>query len=41
MGDMTANIFTKAPPQPTLTKHNLGLILIDQLIIVLAGTPDD
>lgn len=40
-GDMTANIFTKAPPQPTLTKHNLGLRLIDQSIIVLECTPDN
>ena len=34
--DMTADIFTKALPQPAFTKHNLGLGLTDQSIAILA-----
>ena len=37
-GEMTADIFTKAPPQPSLTKHNLNLGLLDHAAFVLHDT---
>ena len=35
--EMTADIFTKALPQPAFTKHNLGLGLIDLSVPILEG----
>ena len=40
-GDMTADIFTKALPQPAFTKHNLGLGLTDQSILALVNQEHD
>ena len=37
-GDMTADIFTKALPEPAFVKHNLGLGLIDYAAFALQGT---
>ena len=36
--DMTADIFTKALPQPAFTRHNLGLCLIDRSVLMLQHT---
>jgi len=36
--EMTADIFTKALPQPALTKHNLGLGLIDRSVVMMQET---
>ena len=36
--EMTADIFTKALPQPAFTKHNLGLGLTDQSVLLLNNT---
>jgi len=36
--EMTADIFTKAMPQPAFTKHNLGLGLTDQSVLLLKNT---
>jgi len=38
---MTADIFTKALPQPAFTRHNLGLGLIDQSISALHENQND
>ena len=37
-GDMTADIFTKALPEPAFVKNNLGLGLIDFAAFALQGT---
>ena len=36
--EMTADIFTKALPQPAFIKHNLGLGLIDRSVMILQET---
>ena len=39
-GEMTADIFTKALPQPAFAKHILGLGLIDESLLVLLLTAE-
>ena len=36
--EMTADIFTKALPQPACMKHNLGLGLINRSVVILQET---
>lgn len=38
---MTADIFTKALPQPSFTKHNIELGLIDHSAFLLQEERDD
>jgi len=38
---MAADIFTKAPPQPAFTRHNLGLELFDESISTLHKNQTD
>jgi len=37
-GEMTADTFTKALPQPALVKHNIGLVMINHWAFVLQDT---